>query len=246
MTKRFDGPAETRIPVTSAPDAPLARRRHALRRTRGASVSTLVLDVGGVVIPTLFETVTRRGLPSGPFSTSAAPDPEYPLVENGQLAERDYWDRLAERRPDLDIGALWRSCSVVRAEMTGLVERIDGRVRLAAFTNDMAHWFGSDWEVKFPIMRWFDTIVEAAALGVFKPEPEAFRMAADALGEDPRRCLFVDDLAANLGGAAAVGMRTELFDVRDPAGSMDRIAAALALPPLQRPRRVFALSQVQG
>jgi FMN phosphatase YigB (HAD superfamily) len=204
-----------------------------------------VLDVGGVVIPTLFETVTRRGLPSGPFSTSAVPDPEYPLVENGQLTERDYWARLAERRPDLDIGELWRSCSAVRGEMSSLIERIDGRVRLAAFTNDMTHWFGSDWEEEFPIMRWFDTIVEAAVLGVFKPEPEAFRKAADVLGEDPRRCLFVDDLAANLCGAAAVGMRTELFDVRDPAGSMDRIAVALALPPLQRPRRVFALPQAQ-
>ena len=234
-----------RLPDTADPDAPTARRRHALWRTRGSAITTLVLDVGGVVIPTLFETVSSRSLPSGPFPTSATLDLEYPLVENGQLAERDYWAQLAERRPDLDIGALWRSCSVVRAEMTGLIERIDGRVRLAAFTNDMAHWFGSDWEGKFPIMRWFDTIVEAAVLGVFKPEPEAFRKAADALGEDPRRCLFVDDLAANLGGAADVGMRTELFDVRDPAGSMDRIAAALALPPLRRPRRVFALSQAQ-
>jgi putative hydrolase of the HAD superfamily len=202
-----------------------------------------VLDVGGVVIPTLFESVASRDLPSGPFSSSGRPDTEYPLVENGQLAERDYWARLAQRRPDLDIGALWRGCSVVRAEVTGLIERIDGRVRLVAFTNDMAHWFGADWEHKFPIMRWFDTILEAAVLGVFKPDPEAFRIAAAALGEDPARCLFVDDLTTNLGGAAEVGMRTELFDVRDPAGSMNRIAAGLGLPPLDRPRRVFAVRQ---
>ena len=87
------------------------------------------------------------------------------MVEDGRLPERDYWARLAQRRPDLDIGALWRGCSVVRAELTSLIERVDGRVRLVAFTNDMAHWFGADWEHKFPIMRWFDTVLEAYVMG---------------------------------------------------------------------------------
>ncbi|MGE0299954.1 MAG: hypothetical protein AB7R99_25060, partial [Pseudonocardia sp.] len=55
------------------------------------------------------------------------------------------------------------------------------------------------------------------------------------------RCLFVDDLAANLDGAAAIGMRTQLFDVRDAPGSMARIAASLGLPPATAARRVFAV-----
>jgi hypothetical protein len=230
-----------RAPEGVDPDGPTGRRRRALRRTRSPAVATLVLDVGGVVIPTLFESVTSQGLPSGPFQHPGDPDSEYPLVENGQLAERDYWARLSERRPDLDIGALWRGCSVVRAEVTGLIERLGGRVRLTAFTNDMAHWFGPDWEPRFPIMRSFDTILEAAVLGVFKPDPAAFRAAAAALDEDPARCLFVDDLAVNLTGAAEAGMHTELFDVRDPAGSMDRIAGRLGLPVSGGPRRVFAV-----
>lgn len=226
------------------PGGPTARRRHALRRTRTAAVTTIVLDIGGVVIPTLFESVSAPSFPSGPFQHPGAPDHEYPLVEKGDLAERDYWARLAQRRPDLDIGALWRGCSVVRAEVTGLIERIGGRVRLTAFTNDMAHWFGRDWERRFPILRSFDTIVEAAELGVFKPDPAAFLMAAEALDEDPARCLFVDDLAVNLTGAAEAGMRTELFDVRDPAGSMDRVAASIGLPGRAGPRRVFAVPRV--
>jgi FMN phosphatase YigB (HAD superfamily) len=215
-----------------------AQRRQALRRARPA-VTTVVLDVGGVVIPTLFESVHVRSFPSGPFRDPVRPDAEYAKVENGQMQERDYWAQLAARHPELDIGELWRNCSIVRQEMTGLLHRIGGRVRVAAFTNDMAHWFGPDWPSRFPLLRAFDTILEASVLGVMKPEPAAFRAAAEALGEDPRRCLFVDDLAANLGGAAAIGMHTQLFDVRDAPGSMDRIAAVLGLPPLTPGRRVF-------
>lgn len=220
------------------PAGPRASRRRALRRTRPA-VTTVVLDMGGVVIPTLFERVRVPSFPSGPFQDAERPDAEYAKVENGQMQERDYWARLAERHPELDIGELWRNCSIVREEMPGLLRRIGGRVRVTAFTNDMAHWFGPDWPARFPVLRAFDTILEASVLGVLKPEPAAFRAAAAALGEDPRRCLFVDDLAANLGGAAAVGMHTELFDVRDAPGSIDRIAASLGLPPATAGRRVF-------
>lgn len=246
MTDRLCVPAPApRVPVVVDPDGPTARRRRALRRTRSTAITTIVLDIGGVVIPTLFESVTSPGFPSGPFQHPGNPDHEYPLVESGELPERDYWARLAERRPDLDIGALWRGCSAVRAEVTGLIERVGSRVRLTAFTNDMAHWFGPDWPRRFPILQLFDTIVEAAVLGVFKPDPAAFRAAAGALGEDPSRCLFVDDLAVNLTGATEAGMHTQLFDVRDPAGSTDRIAAQLGLPTRTRPRRVFAVPRVQ-
>ncbi len=173
------------------------------------------------------------GFPAGP----TGPDAEYRAVEQGTEQEREYWARLARRRPDLDIGALWRDCSYVRAEVTGLLARLAGRVRVVAFTNDMAHWFGPDWPDRFPAVMRFDRVLEAAALGVLKPDPAAFAAAAAALGEDPRRCLFVDDLAANLDGARAVGMAAQLFDVSDPAGSVARVLAAVGLPAAEPSRR---------
>ncbi|MDD7937187.1 HAD-IA family hydrolase [Actinomycetospora lutea] len=218
-------------PEPAPPDAVRAARRRALRRTRTAS-GTLLLDMGGVVIPTLFESTAVPGFPAGPTGV----DEDYRAVEAGASPERDYWARLARRRPDLDIGALWRDCSYVRNEVLGLIARLAGRVRVVAFTNDMAHWFGDDWPARFPAVARFDGVLEAAKLGVLKPDPRAFRVAADALGEDPRRCLFVDDLAANLDGARAAGMSAELFEVTDPAGSVARVARALGLP-AEEPRR---------
>jgi FMN phosphatase YigB (HAD superfamily) len=236
------------------PDDWAVRRRRALWRTAGARAAgirawgsgqgrvpaAVLLDMGGVVIPTLFESVAMTGFPGGPFQGEA----EYAAVERGEVAERDYWARLAERRPDLDVGALWRACSRVRVEVRAAMGTLAGRVRLVAFTNDMAHWFGPDWPGRFPELAGFDQVVEAARLGVLKPDPEAFRLAAAEIGETPERCLFVDDLAVNLDGAAAVGMQTLLFEVRDPAGSIAALLARLGLdpdPPPPGPGRVFSV-----
>jgi FMN phosphatase YigB (HAD superfamily) len=233
------------------PDDWMVRRRRAWWRTAGARAAggrargtgtrrapvAVVLDMGGVVIPTLFESVAVAGFPEGPLRGEA----EYAAVERGEVAERDYWARLAERRPDLDVGALWRACSRVRGEVTGAMATLAGRVRLVAFTNDMAHWFGPDWPGRFPELTGFDQVVEAAKLGVLKPDPEAFQRCAAEIGEAPERCLFVDDLAVNLDGAAAVGMQTLLFEVRDPAASVAALLARLGLDPgaPSRPGRVF-------
>lgn len=225
------------------------RRRRAVRRAvqvrgaalgRGPSITTLILDIGGVVIPTLFESVALPDLPPGPFGDDRA----YAVVERGGGQERDYWARLITERPDIDVGALWRACSYVRREVRQVIARIAGRVRVVAFTNDMGHWFGDDWRRQFTEFAAFDAVLEAAELGVLKPEPESFTLVAAAIAEDPARCLFVDDLPANLDGAAAVGMATLHFDVRDPGGSitrlLDRLELAAPAPPSRRVFRVPA------
>ena len=222
-------PPEPAVPEL---DPVRAGRRRALRRTR-TPIGTVLLDMGGVVIPTLFESTAVPGFPAGPTGADA----EYRAVERGAEQERDYWARLADRRPDLDIGALWRDCSYVRAEVSGLLARLAGRVRVVAFTNDMAHWFGPDWPARFPAVTRFDRVLEASTLGVLKPDPAAFAAAAEALGEAPQRCLFVDDLAANLDGARQVGMAAQLFDVTDPGGSVARVLDAVGLPAAEPARR---------
>jgi epoxide hydrolase-like predicted phosphatase len=52
----------------------------------------------------------------------------------------------------------------------------------------------------------FDAVVISGEVGLRKPDPEIFRLTARRIGLPPRRCVFVDDLAANVRGAAAVGM----------------------------------------
>lgn len=234
------------VPVTDPADWTVRRRRAVRRAAAGRvadrqsprRVTMLMLDMGGVVIPTLFESVAVDGFPAGPLRGER----DYARVEQGEITELDYWRALVEARPSYDIGEFWRRCSYVRDELRGALDAIAGRVRIVAFTNDMVHWFGEGWRTRFPEMAAFDAIVEAKRLGVSKPDPEAFRRAAAAVGERAEQCLFVDDLHTNLDGAAAVGMHTRLFDVRDPAGSVRAILGDLELDAgdVARAPRAFA------
>ena len=192
---------------------------HARRRGGSGTPPVLLLDMGGVVIPTLFESVAVPGFPSGPFDGEEA----YATVERGERQEREYWADLVDRRPDLDLGELWRTCSRVRPQLAGVLPRLASVVRVVAFTNDMAHWFGDDWPTRFPELALFDAVLEAAKMGELKPAVRSFERAAEAVGVSPSECLFVDDLQSNLDGARRAGMHTLLFDVTDPTGSIDAL-----------------------
>jgi len=52
----------------------------------------------------------------------------------------------------------------------------------------------------------FDAVVISGQIGLRKPEPEIYRLAAQKIGLDPAECVFVDDLPNNLGPAARLGM----------------------------------------
>jgi FMN phosphatase YigB (HAD superfamily) len=48
--------------------------------------------------------------------------------------------------------------------------------------------------------------VISAEVGLHKPQPEIYLLAAERLEVEPAACLFVDDLRENCEGAEAVGM----------------------------------------
>src|SRR4029453_9737802 len=52
----------------------------------------------------------------------------------------------------------------------------------------------------------FDAVVISAEVGLHKPQPEIYLLAAERLEVEPAECIFVDDLRENCEGAEAVGV----------------------------------------
>ena len=73
----------------------------------------------------------------------------------------------------------------------------------------------------------FDVLVISGELGIRKPAPEIYALAAERLGRPPERCVFVDDLPGNLRPAAALGMATVLH--RDAGATIPRLEALLGI-----------------
>jgi putative hydrolase of the HAD superfamily len=73
----------------------------------------------------------------------------------------------------------------------------------------------------------FDVLVISGELGIRKPAPEIYALAAERLGREPERCVFVDDLPGNLKPAAAIGMAT--VHHRDAARTIAELEALLGV-----------------
>lgn len=78
----------------------------------------------------------------------------------------------------------------------------------------------------------FDDIVVSAEVGMAKPRPEIFHLAADRLGLPAQACVFVDDWDQNVEAARAVGMQAVLHradqgdDLRAQLAALGVTAAA--------------------
>jgi HAD superfamily hydrolase (TIGR01549 family) len=51
----------------------------------------------------------------------------------------------------------------------------------------------------------FDSVIFSNEVGLFKPQPAIYELAANELGKDPENMIFIDDLKENVEGAAKLG-----------------------------------------
>jgi 2-haloacid dehalogenase len=106
-----------------------------------------------------------------------------------------------------------------------LAELRAARVPLYALSNWSAETFRLTRE-RFPFLDWFDGLVVSGEEGVAKPDRRIFELLLERFGLVPAATLFVDDAAANVAAARAVGLDAVRF--RD-AGRLRRELAARGL-----------------
>ena len=155
----------------------------------------LILDFGGVVTRTLFEThdITERalGLPAGtltwrgPFDPST--DPLWTSMQAREITERDYW-MTRTREVGALLGEEWTDMKTfvqrARGADAGLVLRPEARaailkakeagLALAILSNELDLFYGVEFRRRFPLIDLFDVIVDATYTKILKPDPRAY------------------------------------------------------------------------
>lgn len=97
-----------------------------------------------------------------------------------------------------------------------LVERLAaGGVPLYAITNFGAEFWGQ-FRPTLPALDHMRDIVVSGVERIAKPDPAIFDLAARRFGRPPEAMLFIDDNAANIAAAGALGWQVHHF--RDPLG----------------------------
>lgn len=133
---------------------------------------------------------------------------------SGRIDLRQFHRRMSETyHSDLgyeEFKELWCSIFFTMDGAEGLVNQLGGTIKLGLLSDtDPVHWqfICSQWP-------WVATIPNPTLsfeAGLMKPDPAIYRKAAENVGVPPEKCLFIDDLAANIDGARAIGMTAVQF-----------------------------------
>lgn len=214
------------------------------------ALAGLLVDYGGVLTTALSQTLdtwcAAEGIDpvefgqvmrdwssgaTGPGPGTGAASPVHAL-ETGQLSVAEFERALAARLRGRD-GAPVAAAGLLARMFAGFAvdPAMLALLRGARRAGLRTALVSNSWGLDYPRQGWdtlFDAVVISGEVGLRKPDPDIYLLAAERVGLDPARCVFVDDLASNVRGAAAVGM----VGVRhvDPATTRAELEALFGVP----------------
>jgi epoxide hydrolase-like predicted phosphatase len=131
-------------------------------------------------------------------------------LERGECTEAEFEQQLARHLVRLDGGPV--VSDGLLAKMFGASahdEEMHGLIRAARRAGLRTGLLSNSWGGTYPrhlFPELFDAVVISAEVGMRKPEPRIFLLAAEVLGLEPAECVFIDDVTGNVTAARAAGL----------------------------------------
>ena len=113
------------------------------------------------------------------------------------LRRLGFTDKLVLNQALLDFSQTLRSKYKV-----GLLTNMNAGVVDKYFTQDQLHGY-------------FDNVIISGDVGVAKPQPDIYKLAAKTLNLQTSECILVDDSQTNCSGAVQAGMKAILYNSTD-------------------------------
>ena len=166
-------------------------------------------------------------------------EPDWHLLEKGQIDVATYFTRLTERAPailgtEIDMeayGRFWRQGApgVHWMVVQKIRELKDRGLRLGLLTNNVKE-FGEHWRTMFPLEELFEEVVDSSHVGMRKPERGIYELTCSRMGIEPTEAIFIDDNLDNVAAARAYGMAAVHFGTNpwDALAELDAILAGQA------------------
>lgn len=156
--------------------------------------AALILDFGGVVTRTLFETHALTGetlgLSPGRLTWRGPFDPGddelWQSMQRDEISERDYWLERTRQVSHM-IGQNWTAMTdfvkaargaspekIIRPEFYATLDRVSQTgIRLAILSNELDLFCGAEFRSKLPFLKQFDVIEDATYTNRLKPDSAA-------------------------------------------------------------------------
>jgi len=175
----------------------------------------LLVDYGGVLTTNVYqafqEFAVREGLPADAVVTAlhSGPDARALLIglEEGTASESEFERGFGALLGVAPEGLIKRMVRGMRRDHR-MIDAVRAVRRAGVPTALVSNSWGTDFYPADLLAELFDAVVISGQVGMRKPSPEIYLHAVRALGQEPGDCVFVDDLARNLGAAAELGIAT--------------------------------------
>ncbi|MEV3855078.1 HAD-IA family hydrolase [Streptomyces sp. NPDC050095] len=175
----------------------------------------VLCDIDGVIRhwPAADQLEQSHDLPLGALAAAAfAPARLQPAI-TGKVTDEEWRSAVAADLTDAH-GSRERALAAVTAwsdllpvvdqEVIALLRQVGNVASVALVSNATTRL---EWDLERQgLTDLADIVVNTARIGVAKPDPKVYRIAAERLGVNADRCLFIDDTAANVAAAREVGM----------------------------------------
>jgi putative hydrolase of the HAD superfamily len=178
----------------------------------------LILDYGGVLTTSPFPSFeafcAAEGLEAEALRVRFRDDAEcrdlLARLETGRMTSAEFEPSFAALlgvAPERLLHRMFGGMQADAAMIAGVREiRSDG-VRMGLLSNSVGEASVYDRALMAAL---FDAVVISSEVGLRKPEPAIYELAAQRLGLPPAACVYVDDIGGNLKPARALGMATVL------------------------------------
>ncbi len=201
----------------------------------GRKLDAVLFDFGGVLTTSVWDSFAdfcrEKGLEDDAVKRLFREDPgalaDLRDLETGRVEEPEFERRFAARLGLDEAADLIDSMFRGMRPNPPMVEAVRAARAAGIKTGLVSNSWSTSHYDRDLLAELFDAAVISAEVGLHKPEPEIFLLAAKRLGVEPERCVFVDDLRENCAGAEAVGMTAVLH--RDSAETIARLEELLGV-----------------
>jgi putative hydrolase of the HAD superfamily len=202
------------------------------------AIKGLIFDYGGVLWDMRWDVsaslAKEHGLEERALvETMYGGNPHWRDIEIGR-GDRDIWLREAHEslerlagKPLPPVHQHWRDEQGWITPNIELIRRLRTAYRTAVLSN-ADNTLRARFLAHEGLLDLFDEFICSADVGMAKPDPRIYTLAAERLGIAPAECIFVDDLPRNLEPAREAGMATVHFRM-DEGHSLEAQLAELGI-----------------
>ena len=185
-----------------------------------SQIRAVIFDLIGVLVDSCLKDEKSRKelakfLKRDPKLVNLAWKLYWPPLRIGKISEREFWELflgcVGSKKNVKDVMRFVRKDLRLKKATLELAKKLKERkLKLAILSNNAREWV--EYERKaFELERYFDLILNSGELGIAKPDPRIYKLAAKLLKCKASECVFIDDKKRNVEFASLVGMHAIQF-----------------------------------